>query len=188
MPSISLYRIGEYSIDLATRTIRRGDVLIDVEAKVFDLIALLLSHHDRALSKREINDTLWGQRPVTDAALSQLLSKARRALGDDGESQHVIRTVHGRGLQWAASVMIAGDEKGETAIGSQPMPMPLPAANKSPARAVRGWWLAALAALLLIVAALLIPHFPPSAADGRTRDWGAPQPRDRRFAGTLWTL
>ena len=87
MPSTSLYRIGDYSIDLAAREIRRGDVSVDVEAKVFDLIALLLDQRDRALSKREINDTLWGQRPVTDAALSQLLSKARRALGDDGESQ-----------------------------------------------------------------------------------------------------
>jgi DNA-binding winged helix-turn-helix (wHTH) protein len=87
MPSTSLYRIGDYSIDLAAREIRRGDVSVDVEAKVFDLIALPLDQHDRALSKREINDALWDQRPVTDAALSQLLSKARRALGDDGESQ-----------------------------------------------------------------------------------------------------
>jgi len=132
VPSLSLYRIGEYSIDLATRAIRRGDVPVDVEAKVFDLIGLLLSHHGRALSKREINDTLWGQRPVTDAALSQLLSKARRALGDDGESQHVIRTVHGRGLQWAAPVLIAGAEKIDAA--TDPQPIPSPAAIASPAR------------------------------------------------------
>ncbi len=187
MPSISLYRIGEYSIDLAARAIRRGDVLIDVEAKVFDLIALLLSHHDRALSKREINDTLWGRRPVTDAALSQLLSKARRALGDDGESQHVIRTVHGRGLQWAAPVLIAGTEKIEAAI--DPQPIPSPAAVKSPARAVRGWWLAALAALLLIMAALLIPHFPPSAADGHALSRVAVLPITDKTAepGLAWT-
>ncbi|WP_165371446.1 winged helix-turn-helix domain-containing protein [Pseudolysobacter antarcticus] len=187
MPSTSLYRIGEYSIDLATRAIRRGDAPVDVEAKVFDLIALLLIHHDRALSKREINDTLWGQRPVTDAALSQLLSKARRALGDDGESQHVIRTVHGRGLQWAAPVLIAGDEKVEVTI--DPQPMSSPAAIKSPARSVRGWWLAALAALLLIVAALLIPHFPPSAADGRTLSRIAVLPITDKTAepGLAWT-
>ena len=149
--------MGEYSIDLAAREIRRGDAPVYVEAKVFDLIALLFGHRDRALSKREINAALWGQRPVTDAALSQLLSKARRALGDDGESQHVIRTVHGRGLQWAAPVVIVVDDPlAPSAIAALPV-----------ARSSRAWWLAALAALVTIVAALLVPHLPPSASDGR---------------------
>jgi DNA-binding winged helix-turn-helix (wHTH) protein/TolB-like protein len=152
--SAPLYRIGDYSIDLATRAIRHGDASVEVEAKVFDLIALLLEHRDRALSKREINDALWGQRPVTDAALSQLLSKARRALGDDGEQQHVIRTVHGRGLQWSAPVAV--DHHDALA------PPPAPAA-----RSPRAWWLAALAALVAILAALLVPHIPPSASDSR---------------------
>ncbi len=70
MRSAPLFRIGDYAIDLAAREIRVGSRSVDVEAKVFDLIALLLEHRDRALSKREINDALWGQRPVTDAALS----------------------------------------------------------------------------------------------------------------------
>ena len=98
------YRIGDILIDLDAREIRRGDALVDVEAKVFDLIALLLTHRDRALDKRELNTALWGDRPVTDAALSQQLRKARRALGDDGETQRVIRTVHGRGLRWVGDI------------------------------------------------------------------------------------
>ncbi|MFI4970943.1 MAG: tetratricopeptide repeat protein, partial [Lysobacterales bacterium] len=158
MRATPLHRIGDYSIDLAAREIRHGGAVVEVEAKVFDLIALLLEHRDRALSKREINDALWGQRPVTDAALSQLLSKARRALGDDGELQRVIRTVHGRGLQWVAPVVVeAADARvpASTMIGT----------GRSP-RAARAWWLAALAALVAIAAALLVPHVPPSASDG----------------------
>jgi len=152
VPSTSRHRIGEYSIDLAAREIRRGDAAVDVEGKVFDLIALLLVNRDHALSKREINDALWGQRPVTDAALSQLLSKARRALGDDGESQHVIRTVHGRGLQWSAPSTL--EEATSPAV--------------APMRSTRPWWLAALAASIVIAAALLVPHNPPSASDSRS--------------------
>jgi DNA-binding winged helix-turn-helix (wHTH) protein/tetratricopeptide (TPR) repeat protein/TolB-like protein len=156
--SAPLYRIDDYSIDLAARAIRHGDAIVDVEAKVFDLVALLIEHRDRALSKREINDALWGQRPVTDAALSQLLSKARRALGDDGESQQVIRTVHGRGLQWVADARIDGAEEPAAAVVLAPTAMVH--------RAARPWWLAALAAALAIAAALLVPHVPPSAGDG----------------------
>ncbi|MEO6688255.1 MAG: tetratricopeptide repeat protein [Dokdonella sp.] len=157
MRSAPLYRIGDYSIDLATRAIRHGDAIVDVEAKVFDLVELLIEHRDRALSKREINDALWGQRPVTDAALSQLLSKARRALGDDGDQQHVIRTVHGRGLQWI----------GEVRVDTAEVPLAgIVAPTASIQRSARPWWLAALAASLAIAAALLVPHVPPSAGDG----------------------
>ncbi|MEO5561206.1 MAG: tetratricopeptide repeat protein [Dokdonella sp.] len=156
MRSAPLYRIDHYSIDLAARAIRHGDAIVDVEAKVFDLVALLIEHRDRALSKREINHALWGQRPVTDAALSQLLSKARRALGDDGELQRVIRTVHGRGLQWIADVRVDIEMPATDAI----------AETVPTKRSARPWWLAALAASLAIAAALLVPHVPPSAGDG----------------------
>jgi len=106
------YRYDDVVIDLDAREILRGGQRVDVEAKVFDLIALLLASRERALSKRELNAALWADRPVTDAALSQQLRKARRALGDDGDAQRVIRTVHGRGLRWVAVVSIDGAEVG----------------------------------------------------------------------------
>lgn len=98
------YRSESCVIDLSARSLIREGERVDVEAKVFDLIELLVRHRDRAMSKRELSRALWGDRPVTDAALSQLLRKARRALGDDGETQRFIRTVHGHGLQWIAAI------------------------------------------------------------------------------------
>jgi DNA-binding winged helix-turn-helix (wHTH) protein/tetratricopeptide (TPR) repeat protein/TolB-like protein len=157
MRSNSVYRFHDYTIDLAARAIRRGEDAVEVEAKVFDLIALLLENREQALSKREINDALWGQRPVTEAALSQLLSKARRALGDDGDRQQVIRTVHGRGLQWAIEVGLDSHE---------PPRVDTTGAGR-PSNATRALWLATLAALISIAAALLIPQVPPSANDSR---------------------
>ncbi|MGH8115856.1 MAG: winged helix-turn-helix domain-containing protein [Rhodanobacteraceae bacterium] len=94
----------------ATRRLLRDGSEVEVEAKVFDLIVLLVRSHERALGKQEIIETLWGRRPITDAALSQLIYKARRACGDDGDQQQVIRTIYGRGLQWVAPVreIVAG--------------------------------------------------------------------------------
>ena len=103
--SAKRYRTSDCLIDPSTREIRCNGGVIEVEAKVFDLILLLLEHRQRAMPKREIIDALWPARPVTDAALSQLLRKARRALGDDGDAQRVIRTVHGHGLQWIAAIL-----------------------------------------------------------------------------------
>jgi len=142
------YRTGNTLIDLDAREIRRGDAVVDVEAKVFDLIALLLAHRDRAVDKRELNAALWGDRPVTDAALSQQLRKARRALGDDGDAQRVIRTVHGRGLRWVGPLV----EAIQPPAPIQSQPQAVVSRNVTASRA-RPWALAATAALLLGVLA-----------------------------------
>lgn len=119
--AIVRYRSESCVIDLSARTLVRDGDLIDVEAKVFDLIDLLVRHRDRAMSKRELSRALWGDRPVTDAALSQLLRKARRALGDDGETQRFIRTVHGHGLQWIAAIETEPPRVASVDAGSAPV-------------------------------------------------------------------
>lgn len=174
MPTPSRFRTGDYRIDLDTREIRCGDRLVELEAKAFDLIALLLAGRDRALSKQELNAALWGDRPVTDAALSQQLRKARRALGDDGDAQRVIRTVHGRGLRWVAPV-----EPDEAGVADADAPPPQSAASDPPpgrppprprgANRLRGWIAACAAVLLLAAAGLLLRQEPttPSLAPAR---------------------
>jgi DNA-binding winged helix-turn-helix (wHTH) protein/tetratricopeptide (TPR) repeat protein len=164
----SRYRTGEFLIDLDAREIRHGERVVDLEAKAFDLIALLLAGRERALSKRELNQALWGNRPVTDAALSQQLRKARRALGDDGDAQAMIRTVHGRGLRWIAPVTLEA-APGETPPPSPPpatsVPVPAIAATPARDRRRRSWLMAAgFVVLLLAAAGLLLRHA--NRADG----------------------
>ncbi|HET8553295.1 MAG TPA: winged helix-turn-helix domain-containing protein [Rhodanobacteraceae bacterium] len=105
------YRSAGCLITPATRRLLRDGQDVDVEGKVFDLIVLLVRDHQRALDKQEIIEAMWGLRPITDAALSQLIYKARRACGDDGEHQNVIRTIYGRGLQWVAPVEVVHADK-----------------------------------------------------------------------------
>jgi DNA-binding winged helix-turn-helix (wHTH) protein len=141
-----VYRCGIHTISPATRRLHRDRAKVDIEAKVFDLILLLVENRDRALPKQEVITALWGHRPITDAALSQLLHKARRALDDDGEQQSVIRTVYGRGLQWVAPV---GVVTGETAATTDDVPTdssptvvdPAPATQTLLTRRQRPWWI-----------------------------------------------
>lgn len=159
MSAPSRYRFDDCQIDLDARVIRRAGVPVDVEAKVFDLIALLLLARERALSKRELNTALWGDRPVTDAALSQQLRKARRALGDDGDTQRVIRTVHGHGLRWVAEVSADPPEAAlEPAATATPFSSEAPPALVPRSRRRRLFALAAAAALLLIGIGVLLRY------------------------------
>ncbi|NJO34711.1 MAG: hypothetical protein HC869_17880, partial [Rhodospirillales bacterium] len=56
------------------------------------------------LQKEEIFTAIWGDRIVSDAALSSQIKAARKALGDDGVTQHTIATVHGRGFRFVAPI------------------------------------------------------------------------------------
>ena len=81
-----------------------ADGLVHVEPKAFALLSLLVEHHDRVVSCEEMIEVIWGGRFVSDAAVSTALKSARKALGDDGERQAYIRTVHGTGHRFVAEV------------------------------------------------------------------------------------
>ncbi|HVT32266.1 MAG TPA: tetratricopeptide repeat protein, partial [Rhodanobacteraceae bacterium] len=173
------YRFADVEIDLGARAIFRAGRRADVEAKVFDLIELLLLARGRALTKTELVGALWGNRPVTDAALSQQLRKARRALGDDGEAQRVIRTVHGRGLVWVAEVAETGTHEARSvsppdesaAIAPQagaPRVSQAPSSPDAgtPARFARRWLLATAAIAALLAFGVLASRWPDHAGSG----------------------
>jgi len=71
---------------------------------VFDVLAHLLDNRERVVAKTELLDAVWGDRFVSESALTSRIKAARQAVGDDGSAQHVIRTVHGRGYQLIAAV------------------------------------------------------------------------------------
>ena len=92
-------------LDLDRYQLRRGGQVEPVEPQVFDLLAVLIRERRRVMSKEEILDTVWGSRFVTESALTSRVKAARRAIGDDGRGQRLIRTVHGRGYQFIGDVV-----------------------------------------------------------------------------------
>src|SRR5262245_42251131 len=99
-----LFEIGAYTIDTGQFAIRRGDEPVAVEPQVFDLLVLLIRERDRLVTKDEIFEIIWKGRAVSAAALSSRVKAARKALGDNGKSQRLIRTLHGRGFQFIGAV------------------------------------------------------------------------------------
>ena len=92
------------SLDLGALELRRHDKIVKVEPQVFEVLALLAQNHDRIVPKLELLDTVWGDRFVSDSALTSRIKSARRAVGDTGRDQRVIKTVYGRGYRLVAEV------------------------------------------------------------------------------------
>jgi pimeloyl-ACP methyl ester carboxylesterase/DNA-binding winged helix-turn-helix (wHTH) protein len=99
-----VYRFEDCELDPARFELRREGETIHVERQVFDVLAYLLAHHDRVVTKAELLDAVWGDRFVSDSALTSRLKAARRAIGDDGRDQRLISTVYGVGYRFVATV------------------------------------------------------------------------------------
>jgi len=104
MLSAMIYRFGNFELDLAKVELRESGQPRPIEPQVFALLAFLIEHRERLVSREEIFEKVWDGRFVTDSALSSRIKSARKLLGDDGRSQRYIKTVHGQGFRFAAKV------------------------------------------------------------------------------------
>ncbi len=108
-----------YEIDLRRQELRREGQVVHVEPQVFDLLLHLLRNRDRVVSKDELLDAVWNGRIVSEAALSSRINAARKAIGDDGERQALIRTVHKRGFRFMGAVEEIAPEEAPDAPQAQ---------------------------------------------------------------------
>ena len=99
-----IFVFGDCELDLDRFELRRAGRRCPVEPQVFDLLAVLIRERRRVVPKEELLDTVWGNRFVSESALTSRVKAARQAIGDDGRSQRLIRTAHGRGYQFVALV------------------------------------------------------------------------------------
>ena len=101
-----LVRFGSCELDLASREFRLAGELVSIEPRVFALLVFLYEQRHRAVTKDEIQDAVWKGTIVSETAMTRAIMKARRAVGDSPAKQEVIRTVHGHGYQFVATLLV----------------------------------------------------------------------------------
>ena len=109
---------ADHELDLGRQELRRGNRLVHIEPQVFDVLLHLVRNRDRVVSKDELLDVVWNGRIVSEAALSSRINAARKAVGDDGDRQAVIKTVHKRGFRFVGSVREISNEAGHATAAS----------------------------------------------------------------------
>ncbi|MEO3877290.1 winged helix-turn-helix domain-containing protein [Rheinheimera fenheensis] len=97
----------QFELDTRTYQLRCNHDVQAIEPQVFNLLAYLIAHRDRIVSKTELLDELWAGKVVSESTLSGCIKAARKAIGDDGKEQKYIATLHSRGFQFIASVVDA---------------------------------------------------------------------------------
>ena len=97
-------RFSPYVLDLESRQLLRGDDVVHLSPKAFDLLSILVSHRPKALSKSDLQERLWPGTFVVEKNLANLVSEIRDAIGDDPSNPRFIRTVHRFGYAFRETV------------------------------------------------------------------------------------
>ena len=128
-----IHQFADCSVDPAARELRRDGELVTLSPKVFDCLAYLIEHRERAVGRDELISAVWGRADVSDTLLGQTVLKARRAIGDTGNEQGMIRTVPRFGYRWVAP-LLASDHLQSTADHTTAIDRKRPPTVNDPAR------------------------------------------------------
>jgi TolB-like protein/cytochrome c-type biogenesis protein CcmH/NrfG len=127
------FRFENCSLDTDRRELHRAGESIAVEPQVFDLLTYLVENRDRVVTKDDMIATVWGGRIVSESTLTSRINSARKALGDSGDEQRLIRTFARKGFRFVGDVQL--DAKPAGAADGEPRRTALPAPDR-PAIAV----------------------------------------------------
>ena len=134
------YLFGDHVLDPDRRELTRGAEAIAVGPQVFDLLLYLVQNRERVVSKDELLDVVWGGRIVSESTLTSHINAVRKAIGDSGQEQRLIRTVARKGFRFVGDVREAstsggsGSSTAEPATWTSPLhtPWPFPTDPPSP--------------------------------------------------------
>ncbi|HVJ42592.1 MAG TPA: winged helix-turn-helix domain-containing tetratricopeptide repeat protein [Dongiaceae bacterium] len=114
-------------LDSDRRELIRGSDAIAVGPQVFDLLMYLLRNRERVVTKDELIDVVWGGRIVSESTLTSHINAVRKAIGDTGDEQRLVRTIARKGYRFVGDVQEA-DVSGspDPARTDDPVPLVLP--------------------------------------------------------------
>jgi DNA-binding winged helix-turn-helix (wHTH) protein/tetratricopeptide (TPR) repeat protein len=104
------YTFGAFRFVPSARELWRGSTRVELPRRTFECLEHLILHRDRAVGRDELVAAIFHRTNVSDAQLGQIVLRTRRAVDDDGNAQHAIRTIAGFGYRWVADVRVVAEE------------------------------------------------------------------------------
>jgi TolB-like protein/DNA-binding winged helix-turn-helix (wHTH) protein/Tfp pilus assembly protein PilF len=99
-----IYRFGDCELDTSLYSLQRGGQTTRLRPKVFRVCLCLLEHRDRVVTREELCAQVWPDQFISQATLEGVIRTVRQMVGDSGQAQGVIQTLHGYGYRFVAAV------------------------------------------------------------------------------------
>ena len=81
----------DYELDTDLRELTQRSALISTGPQVFDTLVYLLQNRERVVSKDDLLNAIWGGRIVSESTLASHINAVRKAVGDTGQEQRLVR-------------------------------------------------------------------------------------------------
>lgn len=118
------FRFDGFELDPAQRRLMRDGTVVELNARYFDALVLLLRESGKLVTKDRFLDEVWRGVPITDEALTQCIKTLRRQLGDDATNPRFIETIPKHGYRFVASVDWAEQASTEPTAAAPILPAP----------------------------------------------------------------
>ncbi|HLB98434.1 MAG TPA: winged helix-turn-helix domain-containing protein [Acetobacteraceae bacterium] len=114
------YLFGNQVLDTERRELRRGGAIVPVTPQVYALLSYLIRNRDRVVGKDDLVAAIWSGRSITDTAMTTRINAVRRAIGDNGDAQRLIRTLTRRGYRFVGLVREERDSEAAAVLANAP--------------------------------------------------------------------
>src|SRR5437660_105804 len=101
-----IYTFGECVLDTQLHVLARAEQPVKLRPKAFEVLVYLLENYDRIVTKHELCEQVWPNQFISDATLGSTVRAVRQAIGDTGEAQQLVQTVHGYGYRCMVPVTV----------------------------------------------------------------------------------
>lgn len=114
----------DFCLDADRRELKRGSELVAVGPKVFDLLLFLVQNRDQVVTRDDLLQAVWDGRIVSESTLTSHINAVRKAVGDTGKEQRLIRTVSRKGIRFVGNIQV------EELRGNAPVPQSVIASER----------------------------------------------------------
>jgi len=97
-------KFGDCMLDLRARQLERGNKVVPLEPKMYELLEVLIKRRPAVVTNNELDELLWPKVYVARTSLTRLVSELRAVLADTPRDSRVIRTVYKAGYAFCADV------------------------------------------------------------------------------------
>ncbi len=99
---------ADYTLDPDRRELKAGASLVQTAPIVFDLLLHLVRNRDKVVTKDDMVSEVWKGRTVSSSTIASTVNSVRKALGDTGDEQKLLRTVWRKGIRFVGDVIEVG--------------------------------------------------------------------------------
>lgn len=125
-------RFGDFTVDRADERLIGPDGPIKIGNKAFQVLAQLIDHQGKLLTKDALFSSVWDGTIVSESSLTSVIKELRRALGDDPREPRYIESVYGRGYRLIRSVEDSRAEPAPPASTAREPAGLMPSAGRPP--------------------------------------------------------